>query len=77
MSPWLERTRWLQHLDSVNLPEAARLLDISCLQDQPVLGAIVFALDHLVAAAYESVCTDRINFFAQKRIAAFLPTRSG
>lgn len=41
------------------------------------LHAIAASIDRLVELAYESVCSDAINFFGQRKIASFLPKRAG
>ncbi len=74
VSPWLERTRWPRYLAGQSLSDVAQLArppDVG----EHALKELTQAIDRLVEAAYHSVCNDRINFFAQKRIASFLPQR--
>ena len=45
--------------------------------EEPDLFAIAASIDRLVESAYESVRSDAINFFGQRKIASFLPKRAG
>ena len=75
VSPWLERTRWLKLFDGVSFAEILPLADRPDPATEPALKAIADSLDRLVEAGYRSVCEDRINAFAQRRINSFLPDR--
>lgn len=77
VSPWLERTRWLQYLDGADLHELAQLVQIECVAPEPTLAVLFGAIDRLTDAACRSLSEDRLNFFGQKKIASFLPQRSG
>jgi hypothetical protein len=39
---------------------------------EPMLAKLTSSIDRLVESAYKSVCDDKINFFAQRRINSFL-----
>lgn len=73
VSPWLERTRWLHYLEDIPLSEAAKLVRLPNRVDEPLLDELAMAIDRLVEAAHSSLCTEKVNFFGQKRITSFLP----
>lgn len=77
VSPWIERTRWLQYLDGVNLQALARLVDLEPTANEAILAVLFSSIDRLIEAAYQSIHEDRLNFFGQKKIASFLPQKSG
>jgi hypothetical protein len=73
VSPWLERTRWLHYLEDIPLNEAAKLVRLPHRLDEPLLDELGMAIDRLVEAAHNSLCTEKVNFFGQRRISSFLP----
>jgi hypothetical protein len=75
VSPWLERTRWRQYLNGVELSKAVALARLPDPIQETVLVEVAGAIDRLVQTAYVSVCEDKVNFFGQKRITSFLPKR--
>lgn len=77
VSPWIERTRWLQYLDGANLQALARLVDLEPAANEAILAVLFSSIDRLIEAAYQSIHEDRLNFFGQKKIASFLPQKSG
>lgn len=76
VSPWLDRTRWMAYFQDQELGDILALAEKPHLTSEPALVAITDALDSLIEAAYHSVCEDKINYFAQRRISSFLPKKA-
>jgi hypothetical protein len=72
VNPWLELTRWPIYLAGTTLSKVAQLVNLPDARHEPLLDAICTGLDRLVQAAYNSVCSDRINAFDQVRINSFM-----
>jgi hypothetical protein len=68
--PWLERTRWLHYLEGIPLNEAANVDRLPHRLDEPLLDKLGIAIDRVVEAAYDSLCTEKVDFFGQRCISS-------
>lgn len=58
-----------------SLSQTSRLLLLSPTATGPVLALFAGAVDRLVKAAYQNVCSEKVNYFGQRCIGSFLPDR--
>src|SRR5687767_9881106 len=74
-SPWIDKTGWAEYLAGHEPEAVAQLLEPPNQHSEPGLAALLQAFDSLIAAARESILSERINVFALHRVNSFLRGR--